>query len=580
MNRLSTAGIAAAIFVFGNLFFTAPTASAQEEPQEAPSIKDMKGLEADALYYDAVRSRLKGDEKEAEALLNKVLALKPDASGAYYDLARINMPDKPDKATEYIKKAMDMDKDNIWYQQQYAEILAYKNRYDEAADVYSKISAQERYNDEYLLKASLFYQRSGKYKEALQMLDKLLEKTGEDEEYLYQKQQLYLKMNDVAGAAKTIERMIEKNPQEGRYYALLAEVYDNNKEEKKAEETYKRAEKMFGDDPVVLIGIAEHYKRNNDTLKYNDYLKKALLSKSLDAETQLTLLVSYMQDAKTEAQKKEGLDIAGKIADQHQNDAQVLGVYGDLLSLNGEREAAVVQYKKSLRLEQSKYLVWQNMLYNLTEKKDTDSLLYYSEKAMRLFPNQAMLHYLNGVAYFNKKDYNKAVKALSRAIDMVPEDNTQQLADMYQMIGDVYNLMDEHTKSDSSYEQALRLNPDNASVLNNYSYYLSVRGVRLGDAEKMSKRSLDLRPDEATFLDTYGWILYKEGKYESAKGYIQKAVDLSKETADGTLFEHLGDVCFKLGDKDKALQYWKLAKEKGTENVQIDKKIQDQKLYE
>ncbi len=579
MNRLST-GIAAAILVFCNLLFTASTTRAQEQVQEAPSIKNMTALEADALYYDAVRARIKGDEKKAEELLNKVIELKPDASGAYYDLARISMPDQPDKASAYIKKAIELDKGNIWYQQQLAQILAFKNKYDEAADIYNKLAKEERYNDDYLLKASLLYQRSGKYKEALQVLDKLLEKTGDDEEYLYQKQQLYLKMNDVEGAAKTIEKMIEKNPQEGRYYALLAEIYDNNKQGEKAKEVYRKAEQLFGDDPVVLISIAEHYKRNNDSLKYNEYLKKALLSKSLDAETQLSLLVNYIQDAETEERKKEGLELAGHVAELHQDNAQVLAVYGDLLALNGERNKATEQYKKSLAIDQSKYLVWQNMLYTLTEKKDADSLLYYSEKALRLYPNQAMLHYLNGVGHFNKKEYDKAIKSINRAIDMLPEDNTDRMADMYQMLGDVYNMEKKYEESDSSYERALRIRPDNASALNNYSYYLSLRGVRLDDAERMSKHSLELQPDEATFLDTYGWIMYKQGKYDKAKEYIQKAVDIEKENADGTLLEHLGDVLYKLGDKDGALQYWKKARAKGTDNAQIDKKIQEQKLYE
>jgi tetratricopeptide (TPR) repeat protein len=572
-------GIAGAFVVISS-FLSTYTASAQEQPQEAPSIKNMGALEADALYYDAIRARIKGDEKVAEDLLQKVIAIKPDAPGAYYDLARLSLPEKTDKATEYIKKAIELDKTNIWYQQQYAQILAYKNKFDEAADIYSKLAKEERYNEEYLLKASLFYQRSGMYKEALATLDKLIEKTDYDEEYLYQKQQVYLKMNDVDGAARTVQQMIDRNPQEGKYYALLAEIYDNNKQPEKAAATYKKAEQQFSDDPAVLISIAEYYRKKEDTAKYNEYAKKAMLNKALDAETQLTLLVNYLQGATGDAVKKEGLAIGEQIASQHTDNAQVLAVYGDLLSLNGEREKAQAQYKKSLAIDQSKYLVWQNFLYNYVGKEDADSLVFYSEKAMRLFPNQAMIHYLNGVAWFNKKEYNKSIKALNRAIDMAPEENTQQLADMYTLIGDVYNLLKQHAQSDSSYEKALKLSPDNASVLNNYSYYLSVRGARLDEAERMSKKSLELRPEEATFLDTYGWILYRQGKYDKAKEYIQKAVDTSKENADGTLLEHLGDIYYKLNNTDKAVEYWKLAKEKGTDNAQIDKKIQDRKLYE
>lgn len=163
---------------------------------------------------------------------------------------------------------------------------------------------------------------------------------------------------------------------------------------------------------------------------------------------------------------------------------------------------------------------------------------------------------------------------------MVPDDNTAVTAQMYSTLGDIYNIQKNYTAADSSYDKALQLEPDNASYLNNYAYYLSERNTRLNDAEKMSKHSLELRKDEPTFLDTYGWILYREGKYEKAREYVQKAIDASPANADGTLFEHMGDISYKLNDVDKAIEYWKKAKEKGIDSETIDKKIRDRKLYE
>lgn len=95
----------------------------------------------------------------------------------------------------------------------------------------------------------------------------------------------------------------------------------------------------------------------------------------------------------------------------------------------------------------------------------------------------------------------------------------------------------------------------------------------------MSKRSLELRPGEATFLDTYGWILYKQGKYQEAKRYVEDAIKRTPD-ADGTLWDHLGDINYKLNNIDEAVKQWQKAKDKGTENNLIDKKIQDRKVYE
>jgi tetratricopeptide (TPR) repeat protein len=538
---------------------------------------------ADVMYFDATRARLKGDDREAEDLLLQVVKLKPDAAGAYYDLARINMKgNKPDKATQYIQKAISLEDTNPWYKSQYAEILVSRNKFDEAADIYGKLAAEQKHNQDYLMKSSMLYTHTGKYKEAMAALDKLLERDKDDEEMLLQKQQLYLKMNDLEGAITVSKRLIELNPTEGRYYARLADVYENNGQHEKAAETYKDAEQRFPNDPFVQLGMATYYKNNKNIEKYHEYVKKAIANKNLDAEQQITFLIEYMRELGSDTVRiREALSVAKNIADQHKDDASVLALYADVLTLNGKSEEAVEQYKKAVALDPSRYQIWQNLLYNYTGRNDADSMLLYSERALKYFPNQAMLHYFRGIGFYNKKDYNSAITSINRAVDMQPEDNEKVLSQMYSTLGEIYNTTKQYKLSDSVYQKALKIDPDNAAVLNNYSYYLSLRNTRLEEAEKMSKHSLELRPDEATYLDTYGWILFKLGKYEKAREYIQKAVDSNPSNADGTLFEHLGDVYYKLNNGDKAIEYWMKAKEKGTENQElIDKKIRDRKIYE
>ncbi|RYD56194.1 MAG: tetratricopeptide repeat protein [Sphingobacteriales bacterium] len=571
--------VTTAIFINSLLF--AGAANAQQQPADQPVVPNSTALQADALYFEAIKARNKGDNKQAESLLQEVLKLNPNGAGAYYDLARLSMPDKPDNATKYIKKAIELEPSNPYYKVQHAEILAFRNNFEEAANVFAKLAQQEKHNEDYLLKAAMLYQRAGKLKESLDIIDKLIAKTGEDDEMLIEKQRLYLKMNNVEGAAGVAKRLIEKNPKEGKYYVLLADIYANNKQEAKAKEVYDQAEKLFADDPAVQLGLSDYYRRNNDSLKSEEFAKMAVSNKALDAETQIALLVTYFQEAGNDsAKRKEGLKLAEDIAQQNPKNAQVQAVYGDILSINGKKDEATKQYKVALDLDQSSYQAWQNLLYGFTERQYADSLIFYSEKALRLFPNQAMLHYLNGVGHLNKKSYTSAIKSVNRAIDMQPEDNSQLMAEMYSTLGDIYNIIKEYKLSDESYDKALKIDGNNATVLNNYAYYLSLRGTKLDEAEKMSKRSLDIRPNEATFLDTYGWVLYKQGKYDKAREYIQKALD-ANPAADGTLYEHLGDVHYKLNKTDKAVEYWKQAKEKGTDNNDtIDKKIKDRKLYD
>ncbi len=537
---------------------------------------------ADDLYFDALRARMKDDDQEAEQLLLRFTRLKPDEPAGHYDLARLNFKNgKTDQAHHHIRKALALDENNKWYREQYAHILAARNQFEEAAKVFEQLAKDEKHNQDYLLLSSRLYQRAGKYKESLQVIDRLIAKEGEDETILLQKQQIYLRMNDLESAARIIRQLIDKNPKEPRYYAILAELYENNDQQARADEVYREMEKLFPDDPGTQLSLALFYKKKKDIDRYESYVKRAITNKELDAETQISLLLPYLQETgEDSSRRQDGIDLAAQLAAQHPDNGQILGFYGDVLMLNDKREEGLIQYKKALEADPSRFNVWQQLLFNYTDRASADSLVLYSEKAMLFFPNQAIIHYLNGIGHFNLKKHMEAIKALNRAADLQPEDQPELLADVYAMLGDVYNLLREYEQSDSSYERALRLAPANATVLNNYSYYLSERGVRLDDAERMSRQSLVIRPDEATFLDTYGWILYKQGKYEKAESYIRKAINSNTDEADGTLWDHLGDIRYRLGDVSQAVEYWQKAKEKGSENDQLDKKIKDRKLYE
>lgn len=577
LNFLKIFGAASLLFFSGDAVLYA-----QDKENSNFKSEEVKGLEADAAYYDALRARIKGDDKEEERLLLQVIAAKPQASGAYYDLARLYFKEnRSDKSAEYIKKAIVLDGNNVWYKTQYAEILVQNKQYEEAAKLFDEIAKTEKYNDDYLLKAFNLYQHVGKYDEALATINKYLEKEPDNEEAIDLKKKLLLKRNDVDGVVKVLEGQIARNPQEGKYYAELAEVYDNNKLTGKAAEMYRKIEEQFSDDPTVQLTLSEYYKKNNNRQKYEEYVKKLVTNKSLDADVQLGILgPMIIEGGNDSTMRRQGLEIITILAEQHPENSKVAAFYGDVLAYNNKIDKAAEAYKKSISIDPSSYKVWESLLFAYTDKAGADSLIKYSERALKLFPNQAMFHYLNGVGYMNKKDYAKSIKAITRAIDMQPEDNKPQLVQMYTGLGDVYNLAKRYTASDSSYDYALKLDPMNATVLNNYAYYLSVRGVRLEDAERMSKKSLEVRKDEPTFMDTYGWILYKQGKYKDAQEYIQKAIDANGENADGTLWEHLGDIYYKQGNVDKAVECWTKAKEKGTENTDIDKKIKDRKLYE
>ena len=182
-----------------------------------------------------------------------------------------------------------------------------------------------------------------------------------------------------------------------------------------------------------------------------------------------------------------------------------------------------------------------------------------------------------GVALVQLKQYDKAVKVFMKA-EKMSSDAPQLKAQIYSNLGDAYHSLNKDAESDSSYEKSLKLDPESAYVLNNYSYYLSVRKANLQRAKQMSAYANKLDPDNDSFMDTYAWILFQLGEFKEARTFQDRAV--LKNPRNPTLLEHYGDILIQLGDKDKAVEFWRKAKEAGSDSKTIETKIAALKYVE
>ena len=190
----------------------------------------------------------------------------------------------------------------------------------------------------------------------------------------------------------------------------------------------------------------------------------------------------------------------------------------------------------------------------------------------------SVLYYFNGTAYLIDDNNEMAVKAFEQG-KKFSSSNLELRSVFNGQLGDAYNGLKEYDKSDLAYEGALDYNPNSDHVLNNYSYFLSLRKENLDVALKMSTKLIQRNPDNPTYLDTHAWVLFNHGDFKQAKIYIEKAINLSEDVS-GTLIEHYGDILFKLGEVDEAVKQWQKAKSMDESSDLLDKKIVDRELYE
>lgn len=210
--------------------------------------------------------------------------------------------------------------------------------------------------------------------------------------------------------------------------------------------------------------------------------------------------------------------------------------------------------------------------------KEYDDLINLGKEVQELFPSQPIIYYLLGLAHIQKKSYDLAIEELNSGKPIIIE-NPNLLSQFYASLGDAYYAKEEFNKSDDAYNKSLEILPENTYVLNNYSYYLSLRKTSLQQAAEMMSLCVKLSPGQPSYEDTYAWVFYQLKDYNNALFWIEKAIS-SGGNNSATIVEHYGDILYQLSKKEAALSQWQKAKELGSKSKFIDKKISEKKLYE
>ena len=165
---------------------------------------------------------------------------------------------------------------------------------------------------------------------------------------------------------------------------------------------------------------------------------------------------------------------------------------------------------------------------------------------------------------------------------ITPETDTQTASELWAALGDVNHEMNDKQASYEAYEQALSFNPNNLMCLNNYAYFLSLDGQRLDYAAAMSRRTINAEPTNATFLDTYAWILFLQKQYTQAHIYISQALEHLDETEENaSIYDHAGDISFRMKRTREALRFWIKALGSVTdtkERAKIKRKVERRRL--
>ena len=155
--------------------------------------------------------------------------------------------------------------------------------------------------------------------------------------------------------------------------------------------------------------------------------------------------------------------------------------------------------------------------------------------------------------YKNSKEYEKAIEYYSKIIETLGE-TPEIKADLLYRRGGTYERMQNYKKADEDLIHSLKLNPDDAYVLNYLAYSWLERDFKINEAIKMLEKAYALEDEDPYIIDSIGWAYYLINDFIKAERFLKRAVELMPD--DPIVNDHYGDILWKLNRKIQARYFW------------------------
>ncbi|MPM37312.1 Beta-barrel assembly-enhancing protease [bioreactor metagenome] len=530
----------------------------------------------DYFFYGAVNAKTQGKYDESFDLLQHCYAIDSTNASVLVELgAYYSSLDEKNRALDYFRKAVKYDPTNYYYNMILAGLSKELDLKDEVIDIYNYLLKTYPDKVELYFDLANVYGDHGELDKAIQSLDLLQKYTGVSDAITLNKFRLYNMMDKKERAFEEIQSVIDKNPDNIRYKLLMGDLYLQDNQTGKALEYYNQARLIDPDEPSLILSMVNYYEKTNNKTAAIEELQKAIVSSKMEVDTKLQLLARYIALLR---QSQQDIKIANPLFqsmfEQHPNNTRINMMYGDVLLLQEDKKGAMEQFEIFTKDNPTDPAGYEQMLrIALPDTLALDKVIEITRAGIENIPTAPQFYFYMGLARFQQKKYNEALTVYEQGLANAEFQSPLIKSDFYGQIGDINHFLKNNEVAFENYEKALKLNPQNLPVLNNYSYYLSIERRDLDKAEQMSGITIKAEPTNPTYLDTYGWILFEQGAYTMAKIYIEKAIEYGKDDNSAEVLEHYGDVLAVTGDKEKAVEQWKKARELGSDSKTLNKKI-------
>lgn len=391
--------------------------------------------------------------------------------------------------------------------------------------------------------------------------------------------QLYFTRQDTASILSEADRLRESSPKTVEYQVFSGDIYSMFGRNDEAKAFYDKACETDPSSGLAYYSRAQFYNTLGDSAAFNREVFQALQQKSLDVETKLAILRSYIQEMYNDSTQIPRVgQLFDVLIDQHPHEHDIHSLYARYLIVTKDYTKAAEQTERSLDLDPADEEGWEMLTSLYLQEDQLDKAKAAIKRSFRYYPENGRQYLVLGSIYDQSGEREKAPKEYARALELIDSTDIKTISRIYGAMGDNLYARELTDSAFTLYKKALLYDPENYMALNNCAYYLACEGRDLDEALSMIETATAAEPENVTSLDTYAWVLFKRKDYAKAREIIDRTLELSDENS-AEILEHAGDIYFMDGDPDGALEFWKEALKLTPDNQLLEKKVKHKTYF-
>lgn len=552
-----------------------PSCSKKNVPATIGSVKEYDSVAFDYFFVEAIKLKLMGNAGESMKFLEQCLKINPENSAAYYQMSQIVMAGGDiNNGKKYLKRAIDKEPGNLWYLMMLAGTYYQEQKLDSAIMYYEKAVSSHPEKVDMKLTLGNLYSENKKYDKAQEIYENLEKKYGINQTTTVGaiKNLMWAQRYDEAMDKALL--LLKEYPDEILFNGLLAEIYSGKGDSDKAMEVYNKLLERNPDNAETQLSLCDFLINEKKYEELFMLLNIVILNDEISNEDKISLFARLIGTPELVEKNSAKLELSLMVFEaEFKNDVIIQLLRPEMLSQAKKYNEAARRLEEIIKAQPENYYAWEKLILVYLDAGEYLKLEERAKECATKFNRSFLAKILYATGASENKNYETALEELRKADILAGEDKEMKMQ-VLSIKADVLYRKKDFEKAFKTFDEAIKADKEDITILNNYAYYLAEQNLRLKDAEVMAEQVIKTEKNNNTYLDTYGWVLYKRGKIKEASKVFETIVNSNKEP-DAEYFEHYGYILKKRRKCKEAVINWESALKIDSTKTHLLKEIEN-----